>query len=221
MAETNVFDGRKVLLVEDEFLIVDALVEVLQEKGIEVIGPAASVANALRLIEIFATDRRRPGGPQSAWRDVVPGSGRSSGPRHPVRVHHRLRRQRHPRPIRLHCPPSEAGPRDRDREGAAGLTGPRLRRYPRLPGIALAWSSQAPAPRRTLGARGEGVSSRDRCCTRRARAAGEHGGAWRRPAPESGSVSHRYRPGSYRPGLPSSAFRHAPTLNTSSKSPAV
>ena len=42
--------GRKVLVVEDEFLIVDSLVELLESSGVEVVGPAASVEKALKLI---------------------------------------------------------------------------------------------------------------------------------------------------------------------------
>ncbi len=50
MSEVNVLAGRKVLVVEDEFLIVDAVVETLRDGGVEVIGPAASVEKALKLI---------------------------------------------------------------------------------------------------------------------------------------------------------------------------
>ena len=50
MPNTNVLAGRKVLVVEDEFLIVDAVVETLQDGGVKVIGPAASVDKALRII---------------------------------------------------------------------------------------------------------------------------------------------------------------------------
>ena len=44
------FTGRRVLVVEDEYLTVDLLVEILEDKGIEVIGPASSVEKALALI---------------------------------------------------------------------------------------------------------------------------------------------------------------------------
>ena len=50
MPDTDVFAGRSVLLVEDEYLTVDLLVEILQDKGVEVIGPASSVERALARI---------------------------------------------------------------------------------------------------------------------------------------------------------------------------
>ena len=43
--------GRKVLVVEDEYLIADDLAAMLQEAGAEVIGPAASLPHAVRLTE--------------------------------------------------------------------------------------------------------------------------------------------------------------------------
>ena len=49
MSDTN-FAGRTVLVVEDEYLTVDLLVEILQDRGITVIGPASSVEKALALI---------------------------------------------------------------------------------------------------------------------------------------------------------------------------
>ena len=44
-------DGRLVLVVEDEFLIAMHLELLLQEHGWRVLGPAATVAQALRLLE--------------------------------------------------------------------------------------------------------------------------------------------------------------------------
>ena len=43
--------GRKVLVVEDEYLIADDLAAMLHEAGAEVIGPAASLPQAVRLTE--------------------------------------------------------------------------------------------------------------------------------------------------------------------------
>jgi CheY-like chemotaxis protein len=42
--------GRRVLVVEDEFLLADDTARELEARGAEVIGPAASVADALALI---------------------------------------------------------------------------------------------------------------------------------------------------------------------------
>ncbi len=44
-------DGRLVLVVEDEFLIAMDLALLLQEHGWRVLGPAATVAEALRLLQ--------------------------------------------------------------------------------------------------------------------------------------------------------------------------
>ena len=43
--------GRKVLVVEDEYLIADDLTAMLSEAGAEVIGPAASLPHAIRLTQ--------------------------------------------------------------------------------------------------------------------------------------------------------------------------
>ena len=43
--------GRRVLLVEDEYFIVDDMVRAFEEAGAEVVGPVASVGEALDLIE--------------------------------------------------------------------------------------------------------------------------------------------------------------------------
>ena len=44
--------GRRILIVEDEFLIALDLEDALGDLGCEVVGPAATVAEALRLIEM-------------------------------------------------------------------------------------------------------------------------------------------------------------------------
>ena len=43
--------GRRILVVEDEYLIADAMTLGLEEEGVVVIGPAPSVRNALRLLD--------------------------------------------------------------------------------------------------------------------------------------------------------------------------
>ena len=47
--------GPRVLLVEDEYIVASALARGLRIYGAEVIGPAATVANALALIEAHST----------------------------------------------------------------------------------------------------------------------------------------------------------------------
>jgi DNA-binding NarL/FixJ family response regulator len=47
--ERALFDGLRVLLVEDEFLIAADLAEFLGELGCEVVGPVAKVDSAMRL----------------------------------------------------------------------------------------------------------------------------------------------------------------------------
>ena len=42
--------GRRILLVEDEYFIVDDMLRVFEESGAEVIGPAGSVADALGIL---------------------------------------------------------------------------------------------------------------------------------------------------------------------------
>jgi CheY-like chemotaxis protein len=48
--------GRRVLIVEDEYLIASELALELEKLGAEVIGPASSVREALRLVENEALD---------------------------------------------------------------------------------------------------------------------------------------------------------------------
>jgi ActR/RegA family two-component response regulator len=45
------FTGRRVLVVEDEYFIATDLVQALEDRGAQVLGPAASVADALKLME--------------------------------------------------------------------------------------------------------------------------------------------------------------------------
>lgn len=50
MDDESTLDGRKVLVVEDDYMIAELLAEALRAYGMEVIGPAASVEKALALI---------------------------------------------------------------------------------------------------------------------------------------------------------------------------
>lgn len=46
----NLLDGRRMLVVEDDYLIASSLVRALEAHGAEVVGPAASVQEALELM---------------------------------------------------------------------------------------------------------------------------------------------------------------------------
>jgi CheY-like chemotaxis protein len=48
--------GARVLVVEDESLLAETLCDLLQDAGCEPVGPAATVAAALRLIELGGID---------------------------------------------------------------------------------------------------------------------------------------------------------------------
>ena len=48
--------GTRVLVVEDESLLAETLCDLLQDAGCEPVGPAATVAAALRLIELGGID---------------------------------------------------------------------------------------------------------------------------------------------------------------------
>lgn len=49
-AENEAAKGRRVLVVEDEFLIAEELRESLEELGVEVVGPVSTVSAAVELI---------------------------------------------------------------------------------------------------------------------------------------------------------------------------
>jgi len=51
MANADELEGRRFLVVEDEYLIAVDLVATLESLGVEVAGPAASVQEALQLLE--------------------------------------------------------------------------------------------------------------------------------------------------------------------------
>ena len=59
-------DGRRILIVEDEALLAMVAEDELLEAGAQIVGPAASVGEALRLIEMTATD----GGLSAAVLDI-------------------------------------------------------------------------------------------------------------------------------------------------------
>lgn len=48
--------GKRVLIVEDEWLIADDLVRALRAEGAQIVGPAASVEAAMRLLETSQVD---------------------------------------------------------------------------------------------------------------------------------------------------------------------
>lgn len=52
--KSDALPGRKVLLVEDDYFIADEMRRTLARSGVEVLGPVASVARALTLIEANA-----------------------------------------------------------------------------------------------------------------------------------------------------------------------
>ena len=43
--------GRRILVVEDEYILAQCLCEVLEQEGVEVLGPVASIEDALALLE--------------------------------------------------------------------------------------------------------------------------------------------------------------------------
>jgi DNA-binding NtrC family response regulator len=54
MAEVaqNVLVGKRLLIVEDEYMIADDLASALEEAGAEVVGPAGTVEDALELVQL-------------------------------------------------------------------------------------------------------------------------------------------------------------------------
>jgi CheY-like chemotaxis protein len=50
MVKPQSFQGRRLLVVEDEYLIAADLAEALQDRGATVIGPAGSIQHALELV---------------------------------------------------------------------------------------------------------------------------------------------------------------------------
>src|ERR1039458_7572574 len=50
------FSGRRVLIVEDEFLVSLATTDLLESIGCEIVGPAASLATAVQLAQLEALD---------------------------------------------------------------------------------------------------------------------------------------------------------------------
>lgn len=51
MTDLSSLAGRVVLVAEDEFFVADDLVHAFERRGARVLGPATSVAQALRLVE--------------------------------------------------------------------------------------------------------------------------------------------------------------------------
>jgi CheY-like chemotaxis protein len=50
MARDQILAGKRVLLVEDDFLLMDFMARALESSGAEVVGPASTVAEALEVI---------------------------------------------------------------------------------------------------------------------------------------------------------------------------
>ena len=50
MPVVNDIEGRKILVVEDDYLIASTMTEALTDEGVEVIGPAGSVETAIALV---------------------------------------------------------------------------------------------------------------------------------------------------------------------------
>ncbi|HEV7276976.1 MAG TPA: response regulator [Devosiaceae bacterium] len=53
MADTNTFGGKRILVVEDDYLIVADMVQELQASGAEVIGPIAGLDKAFERLEVL------------------------------------------------------------------------------------------------------------------------------------------------------------------------
>ena len=64
--------GRRILIVEDEWLIAETMAQTLRDYGYEIVGPVASVESACRAIE------HSP--PDAALLDVSLGAGETSYP---------------------------------------------------------------------------------------------------------------------------------------------
>ena len=54
MADTNRFGGRRILVVEDDYLIVTEMVQELQASGADVIGPIAGLEKAFERLETLS-----------------------------------------------------------------------------------------------------------------------------------------------------------------------
>lgn len=51
MTPQNVFEGRRILVVEDDYLVVEEMVQELQSRGAEVVGPVPNLAKAFDRLE--------------------------------------------------------------------------------------------------------------------------------------------------------------------------
>jgi CheY-like chemotaxis protein len=54
MVDTRSLDGRRLLVVEDDYFIAAELVDTLEQLGVKVVGPAGSVRDALELLGSIA-----------------------------------------------------------------------------------------------------------------------------------------------------------------------
>jgi two-component SAPR family response regulator len=53
MTDTNTFGGKRILVVEDDYLIVAEMVQELQASGAEVIGPIADLDKAFERLDVL------------------------------------------------------------------------------------------------------------------------------------------------------------------------
>src|SRR3954468_13230999 len=51
MPQTNLFQGRRILVVEDDYLVVEEMVQELQASGADVVGPIANLPKAFERLE--------------------------------------------------------------------------------------------------------------------------------------------------------------------------
>jgi two-component SAPR family response regulator len=54
MADTNTFGGKRILVVEDDYLIVTEMVQELQARGADVIGPIADLGKAFERLDALS-----------------------------------------------------------------------------------------------------------------------------------------------------------------------
>ena len=78
---------RRILVVEDEFLIAMSLQDALENAGSVVVGPVASVDKAIKTIESEAAHRRRGSRRQSRRRARLSGRRHAHRPENSVRLY--------------------------------------------------------------------------------------------------------------------------------------
>ena len=91
MASTARAAGRRVLVVEDEYLLANRMVREFAKLGVETVGPAGTIERALDLIEHGEPSRWRGARHQGARRHGLRGGRRAPGARRAFRFHDRVR----------------------------------------------------------------------------------------------------------------------------------